>query len=215
MAHAGTLIRSTIAAAALAAGAAHAAIPVPIVNGGFEIPLTSGNSILPGGSTFVTGWTTVFTGVEHFNATGYGGAFDGQMIVDLANYVYSKGGIEQSFATTVGAEYTATFALGNYLGFGRDGTGLVNVSAAGSTAAFATAVATAAQTTWRTESFTFTATDTTTTLRFWNEQNANLHFAFVDGVGVTAAVPEPGTWAMLASGLVLLGVAGHRSRRGR
>ena len=215
MTHAVAFIRSAVAAIALVAGAAHAAIPVPIVNGSFEVPFTTGNSILPGGSTFVTGWTTVFTGVEHFNATGYGGAFDGQMIVDLANYVYSTGGIEQSFATTIGTEYTATFALGNYLGFGRDGTGIVNVSAAGSTATFSTAVATTGSTTWSTASFTFTANDTTTTLRFWNEQNANQHFAFVDGVGVTAAVPEPGTWAMLASGLALLGVARHRSRRGR
>lgn len=206
--------RSAFAALALAAGAAHAVTPAPIVNGSFESPGYSGNAILPGASNFVTGWTTVFTGAEYFDATGYGGAYDGRMIVDLANYVYSKGGIEQTFATTVGTEYTATFALGNYLGFGRDGTGIVGVSAAGASASFATAVATTAHTAWKIESFTFTANDTTT-LRFWNEQNANLHFALVDGVGVTAAVPEPETWAMLAGGLVLLGVARHRSGRGR
>ena len=62
MTHAVAFIRSAVAAIALVAGAAHAAIPVPILNGSFEAPFTTGNSILPGGSTFVTGWTTVFTG---------------------------------------------------------------------------------------------------------------------------------------------------------
>ena len=199
---------STVTALLLSAGGVQAANLFE--NGSFESPGSAGNSILPGGSTFVTGWTTVLNGVEYFDATGYGGAADGVMIVDLASYVYSAGGIEQTVDTVVGNTYEIAFSAGNYLGFGRTGTGVVKVTIDGVTQAFDTAVATTSTTTWKQVSFEFVATQAQTTVRFWNDQNANQYFAFIDGVGVTPAVPEPQTWALLAGGLGLVGWAGRR-----
>ena len=181
-----------------------------IVNGSFESPGYSGNAILPSGSEFVAGWTTVLNGAEYFNATAFGGAADGLMVVDLAHYIYSAGGIEQTVTTTIGETYDVSFYLGNFLASGRDGTGIVKVTVDGVTQSFDTPEATAAVMVWDLASFQFTAVDTTTTIRFWNDQNANQHFALIDGVGVTAAVPEPGTWALLLTGLGLLGWAARR-----
>lgn len=179
-------------------------------NGSFESPGGAGNFILPGGSAFVTGWTTALTGVEYFNASGFGGAADGVMVVDLANYVYSAGGIEQTISTVIGTTYELTFSAGNYLGSGRTGTGVVKVTIDGVTQAFDTAVAITSTTVWKEVSFEFVATQSETTVRFWNDQNANQYFAFIDGVGMTPAVPEPQTWALLAGGLGLVGLAGRR-----
>jgi hypothetical protein len=200
-------ILSAATALLLSAGGAHANL---FENGSFESPGGAGNFILPGGSTFVTGWTTVLNGVEYFNASGFGGATDGVMIVDLASYVYSAGGIEQTVDTAVGTTYEVGFSAGNYLGFGRTGTGVVKVTIDGVTQAFDTAVATSSTTTWKQISFEFVATQARTTVRFWNDQNANQYFAFIDGVGITPAVPEPQTWALLAGGLALVGWAGRR-----
>lgn len=174
-------------------------------NPSFELPYHGGNSILGGGSTAVTGWTTVLSGVEHFNESGYGLAADGDMLVDLANYVCSGGGIEQTVTTTPGQEYEVTFNAGNFLGFGRTGTGIVKVTIDGNTQEFTTAQATTGTLTWELRSFSFVAAGTETTVRFWNDQNANQYFAFIDGVGMTPAVPEPSTWVLLAGGLGLLG----------
>ena len=53
------------------------------------------------------------SGVEHFNAAPYGGAPDGTMIVELANYVCSAGRLEQTVATVAGQTYDVSFWAGN------------------------------------------------------------------------------------------------------
>ena len=67
---------------------------------------------------------------------------------------------------------------------------------------------------WRSESFNFTATETSQLLRFWAQGGpAGLPpFALLDGVSITAAVPEPATWAMLIGGFGLVGAAARRRR---
>jgi hypothetical protein len=194
---------------ALLTGGANAA-SMPFENGSFELPGSTGNNILPAGSNFVTGWTTVLNGVEYFNASAFGGAADGVMVVDLAHYVYSAGGIEQTVDTVAGTTYEITFSAGNIMASGRTGTGDVKVTIDGVTQTFETAVAAGPTTVWKAISFEFTAAQARTTVRFWNDQDANQHFALIDGVGMTPAVPEPGTWAMLAGGIVLVGWAARR-----
>lgn len=180
------------------------------VNGSFETPAL-GYQLLPGGSTAITGWTTALSGVEHYSAGS--SAADGTMVVDLANYVYSNGAIEQSIATTVGQAYVVSFFAGNTKSSGRDGTGIVKVTIDGTgTLQFDTAVATGAAYAWAERSFTFTAADASTTIRFWNDQNSFTHFALIDGVGAVAAVPEPASVALWLAGLAA--TAAFRPRRG-
>jgi Protein of unknown function (DUF642)/PEP-CTERM motif len=179
-------------------------------NGSFETPTVS-YQLLAGGSTAITGWTTVLSGVEHYNAGT--GAADGAMVVDLANYVYSNGGLEQSIATLAGQRYDVNFFAGNTMSSGRDGTGLVLVTIdGGTTLEFETAVATSANYAWAERSFSFVASDSSTTIRFWNVQNSFTHFALIDGVGAVQAVPEPAAALLLAAGLAGLGLL--RRRRG-
>jgi hypothetical protein len=201
-----TTTLSLMLAAGLSAGSAHASNL--LVNPGFELPGT-GYVSLPGNSTAITGWTTVLNGVEWFNATSFGGAADGVMIVDLANYTYTGGGIEQTFATVVGQSYDLSFSLGTMQASGRDGTAHIDVTVAGVTTGYDVINHTGSLV-WTAVTQSFTASSSSTTLRFTNTQNPHLHFANVDAASVSA-VPEPETYAMLLAGLGLVGFAARRA----
>ena len=171
-----------------------------IVNGSFE-PAVNNFSYaeLGGGSTAIPGWVTTDTGVEWFGGAGYPGyAHDGLFVVDLANYVYSAGGIQQAVPTTPGETYTVTFWLGTQASNGRDGTAAITVSVEGTSQNFTITSPTGALL-WQSHDFTFTATGTTSHLAFRCLQNANLHFAYLDGVGFgTLATPvHAGTWGAI------------------
>lgn len=199
---------SSLATAAALATCATAASANLLTNGSFELPGTS-YATLPGNSTAITGWTTVLNGVEWFNATGYGGAADGVMVVDLANYIYTGGGIEQTFVTQIGQTYALNFSLGTLQGFGRDGTAHIDMTVAGITTGY-NVVNHTGNLVWTPYSLNFTATGAITTLRFTNNENPYLHFADVDGVSVSS-VPVPAAAWLLGSGL--LGLAGVARRR--
>ncbi len=188
-----------------------------IVNGSFESGLSGGYAELSGGSTAITGWTTTQSGVEWFQPAvygpGLGGAADGLAAIDLANYVYVGGGIEQTFATTAGQTYNLSFAGGNVVYAGRDGTGLIDVLLDGSMVqSFATGTSSTYMT-WQNFGLSFTATGATTTLEFQNNQDPFLHFAALDMVDVesaTSSVPEPGTLALLGIGILGMGFGQRR-----
>lgn len=178
-----------LAAALLASGGAAFGAEL-VVNGSFESPGCSNDCILntPAQADFVTGWTTFLSGVEYMNvraAIGSSAAVDGAMSVDLANYTYlNGGGIQQNINTVVGARYRLTFSAGNSKYVNRSGNGIINVKVAGQTTSFDTPVATSDATVWETKTYDFTATTPQTTLSFWNDQDPNAHFAFIDKVSV-------------------------------
>lgn len=202
-----------LAFTAAAAAASQVAAANLFANAGFESPGNYTYQLYSGGSTAITGWTTVLSGVEHYNSTAYGlgAAADGLMVVDLANYVFASGGIEQAVATQAGQRYDVSFFAGNTASSGRDGTGIVKVTLDGSTTLqFNTAVATSAAYAWAERSFSFVATGSSTTIRFWNDQNPFAHFALIDGVSAAPAVPEPTTASLLALGLLGCGLRMRR-----
>lgn len=205
-------MRHLFAATLLASLIAPASAANLLVNGSFESPTGVGYEIVMGGSNRITGWTTVNNGVEWFNATGWGGAADGVMVVDLANYTYTGGGIQQSFATVVGQRYDLDFSLSTMAGFGRDGTAHFDVSVNGQEFDY-DLVNLGTQMHWEQQSLSFVATAATTTLRFANLQNPFQHFANVDGVSVqVSAVPEPATGTSLMAGLGVLAFLSRRRR---
>lgn len=170
---------------------------------------------LSGTTTAILGWTPMLSGVEWFNATSFGGAADGVMAVDLANFVYPSGGVQQTFATTPGEKYSVSFSAGNHSVFGRDGTSIIQVDIAGLHLEFGTAVGITTNIIWKTIGFDFTAIDSSTTLLFTNTQNPWTHFAYIDSVNVEkklpfTSVPEPATFALMLSGLGFIGFAAHR-----
>lgn len=177
---------SMLAAVSFGAGANAVAANL-LVNGSFEQPGCSGSCILdtPAKANFITGWTTFLSGAEYFNLPASFGsaAADGVAIVDLANYVYGNGGgIQQNFATTVGAKYRLTFSAGNSRYASRSGDGVIQVKVAGQTATFNTPSAKGVAVEWSTITYEFTAISPQTTLAFFNEQNPYANFAFIDNV---------------------------------
>ncbi len=150
-----------------------------LVNGSFE-PASGSVSwtIVGGGATTIPGWTGVDYGVEWFTLAA---APDGAHVVDLACYIWAAGGIQQTFATAPGEVYTVSFQLGTFVGFGRDGTCAITVDADGQTQNY-THTNPGGTPTWALQSFSFIADDTTATLRFRCLQDANAHFAYIDGV---------------------------------
>ncbi len=172
-----------------------------IVNGSFE-PASGTVSwmIVSGGSTIIPGWVTTDNGVEWtFGSSGGAPAPDGLHVVDLACYVYTAGGIQQTFATVPGTPYSISFMLGTMASSGRDGTCQITVDADAQSQVFSHTnlsgiVAYAPKT------FTFIADNTSATLRFRCLQNANQHFAYLDAVSTEAVVPNtPASWGSVKS----------------
>ena len=179
-----------------------------IVNAGFEPDSTVGaNNVLPGGSVAIPGWTTIENGVEWFDPTAFGqiASPNGGYVVDLANFTFDSGGIQQTFDTIAGQTYTVEFYASTSAGFGRLGTAEINVEADSQGQQF-DLVNMSTQLEWQLLSFTFIADDDEATLTFANYQDANLHFANIDGVSV---VPTPATGAILLS-LIAMGTTRRR-----
>ena len=205
------MFMKTVATCAFAASGV-ALAGVNFHNGGFEPNGATPSYIaLPSGSTAIDGWTTTDSGAEWFDAATVGGESpDGGFVVDIANYTYSAGGIQQTLSLTVGQSYTIGFYLGTSSASGRTGTAEVIVEAAGSSGSEMSSISIeglGTATTWTYHEFEFIAADSETTVSFRNFQNANRHFAMIDGVRV---VPAP---SVVAAGFIGLAIAGTKRRR--
>ena len=220
-------LRPLVFCIALAAGsAAHANL---LVNGSFEQGafVNQGNqtmSLAPG-STVITGWTVVTDATAWINAGNPFGlaASDGSRFLDLTNYSAGApfAGMTQTFATLAGATYTLSFDLGGSNAWGRPD-GLI-ASAAGTSQVFTTgpASATTPNNDWYHESMSFVATGASTTLTLQGNQGFNyigldnVSVVLASGPGAVPAIPEPGTWALMAAGLgVLCAVVSRRRASG-
>lgn len=204
-------IAATGMASALIASGAQA---LAFTNGSFEgSTSTPGYNELAGGSTAILGWTTVLSGVEWADPNDggvpdFGDAKDGRMIVDLANYVYTGGGLEQTFDTTPNVTYRVEFWGSTFKDHGRDGTGLIDATVGDVTQTFGVSNLTATLV-WTQFFFDFAATGTSSTLRFSNSQDPYTHFAMIDAVSVTA-VPLPAAGWLMLSGLAGLATFSRR-----
>ena len=144
-------------------------------------------------------------------------ASDGSFFLDLTNYQPGGpfAGVTQTIATTAGATYTLSFDLGGSTFWGRPDA--LVASAAGTSATFTTGAPSAKtpNNDWYHETMQFTATSASTLITL--QGAAGFNYIGLDNVSVdavTAAVPEPETWALMLAGLAGVGtVARRRSRR--
>ena len=207
----------TIAAlAALAtAGAANAATEL-VVNGSFEDNVIA-TPWAPVSS--VTGWTSSASGSSAFEiqkgATqgGLGGfnpvAANGVQYLELNTDRPTS--ISQSIATTAGGTYALSFAYSGRPDTPGGANSLMNVYW-GSTLLTPTALSGNTGGTWQSFSQNVTALGASTLLRFESvgPVSAPTYGSYLDNVSVTAAVPEPETYAMMLLGLGLLGFVARR-----
>jgi Protein of unknown function (DUF642)/PEP-CTERM motif len=200
-----------------------------ITNGSFESPVVpvGGFTNFASGSTLIPGWTVVGAagGVSIVSGTFTQNgilfpAEDGAQWLDLTgDGTNSNEGVEQTFATTSGTQYTVSFWVGNVYDpggiFGTTST--TDVLLGGPKGTLLTAATNSNTTTgiqtWEEFTTTFTATGSTSTLDFINgdppSDNTNgLDNVSVNPSGPPPAVPEPSTFLLLGSGsLGLLGWA--------
>ena len=192
------------------AGFAHANL---ITNGSFEqgqwTPGSDDSMQLIGGSGAITGWAVTGDEIAWIGPSNPYSVFasDGQRFLDLAGYFNNgtAGGVQQSFATTIGQEYLLTFDQGasNLYGASK-----ILASAAGASQSWT--LTSGVTNLWESRSMVFTATSTTTTLTLAEDpQNVGGSvYQGVDNVSVVA-VPEPASMTALALG----GAALLRRRR--
>ena len=173
---------------------AYAADPV-VTNNSFEDGPGSGYAYIPNGSTDLTGWVTKLNGVEWFDPSfyGLGSAQDGSYAIDLAPTSTAGGGVAQGITTDPGSDYKLKFYASSSTYANRDGTGQVDVYINGVLATSFNLVTLTDAVKWKLETLDFTATNqfgTTTYIKFQNEQDPNLHFAFIDNVSVAYVPPD-------------------------
>lgn len=185
-------------------------------NGNTGNPLTSW---VLGGTTGGSTATASSIDLVNGNHTGLGlTAYAGSQFVDFNSRGGLNGGfISQSFATSVGTQYTVSYAVGRA---GLDNGANAVALRAEAVGAGASQDTTVTSTSWTSRSFTFTAAGATTTLKFIDitidaPTIASNYDVTLDAVSVTA-VPEPASIAtVIGASLGAFGVWRRRSRTTR
>ena len=206
-----SITKNLVAAAALLAalGSAHAATNL-VVDGSFEDQAQATGSwnvynALPG-------WTTVSgSGIELRNQVA-GNAFDGKNYVELD--AYSNSAMAQTLTTTAGAFYTLTFEYSAREGVAA-ASNAINVLWNGGLlgTAMLDGIGQSGNV-WHAYSFMVQGTGSDT-LTFAATGASDSLGGSLDAVAVTAAIPEPSTYALMFGGLVLIGFSLRRRRSAR
>ena len=183
-----------------------------LVNGSFETPGIPPATYLDfgvGGEPAGFAWTVTTNTVDIVSNGWNGGiAFDGVQWLDLVGFG-TTGGIEQTFATTPGQQYTLSFAYANNPVTGTTGPFSADVTVtSGANTLLNQSISHDTSTTsgldWTPFSMPLTATGTSATLAFDETVGFANGGIFLDAVSVdaaTASVPEPTALILLAMGL--------------
>ena len=202
-----------LAASALALSSTSAWAAELITNGSFEAPVVAGtccNTVPPDA---LPGWTAtpnVNVVVGTFSSTNGNLAFDGNQYLDLVGQG-GTGSISQAFATNAGSRYNISFAYSHNLFTPSVTSASAELSVAGLLDTISHSTGTNANLDWRNYFATFTATGSSTTLKFTNLTGGVNEGIFLDAVSIQA-VPEPATWGMMILGFGAIGFAMRRSK---
>ena len=215
-----------VAALLVASSPLHAQL---VTNGGFETPVVPVGSFVLAtpGSSVIPGWSVVGA-VGHvapistaFVSRGFTfPSQSGAQWLDMTGLSNSATGVEQAVTTVPGTAYDLSFWVGNIVDptgfYGSSST--VNVFVNGIALTPATNAGGAGTTTQSWQQFvrSFTATGTSTTIRFLNGDPVTDNENGLDAVVLTpaavSAVPEPGTVWLVTVGLAGLSLRLRRRR---
>ena len=198
------------------------ATPNLILNGSFESGNYSENSFVPtrmqlnNGSTTIDNWVVGATSGNFWWVGPPNNAQDGFFSVDLDSNGHAPTYIEQTFSTTVGFQYIVTASFSSE---GNGGPAVTGVSIDGNLLGTATTGAGIGEAgpayldlIWTTQSFLFTATAATSTLRFQDAtETTQFYNPLIDNVSVVETVPEQSS-ALGLAGIALLGGMGFRRK---
>jgi hypothetical protein len=183
-----------------------------LTNASFELGAFSGDAnetmVLPVASSTITGWTVVNDQMAWITAGNPWGlsAQDGDFFLDLTAYPTGApfGGVAQDIPTVPGQQYSLSFYLGSYTQRWGGPPVSISVSAGGTSETF-TVSTTSDESTWTPFSTAFTALSPNTTISLTG--SAGVQYIGLDNVSVepigTQAIPEPATYVLICSGLVV------------
>jgi choice-of-anchor C domain-containing protein len=201
-------LSAALAIALLAPLAAHAS-PNLIADGDFSSPNGGGGFVTYSGGSSMGPWTVTGRSVDliggYWQAPTIGGGS-----VDLDGN--APGGVSQSISTIAGHKYEVSFMLsGNPDGGPATKTLDVSASSASPVFTYTNGANSHGNMAYAAESFTFTATGSSTTIGFASGDVATPYGPVIGEVSVTAAnAPEPATFAILGVGLVGVGLSRRR-----
>jgi hypothetical protein len=196
-----------IAFVLLSCASAHANL---IINGSFEADAQAAGTwnIYPN----LTGWRGGANGIELRNNVA-GSAYDGNNFIELDTTANSSA--TQKIATALGTVYNLSFAYSPRVGVASSSNG-IEVFWDGFSKGVFTGF-TNANTAWVLESLNVTGTGLDT-LEFAAVGTSDSYGGSLDAVSLTApsltaAVPEPSTWAMMILGFAGIGFMAYRRKR--
>ena len=134
-----------------------------------------------------------------------------------ANYIELDGNendkISQTFATVAGQTYNISFWFSDRSGVAGSSEGWA-LSAGSYTAGIpGGGFNTSGGNQWQHFTGSFIASGPTTTFSLWGTGTSDSYGTSIDGVSVTAAVPEPATLGLFAAGLAVLGMSARRRKQ--
>lgn len=208
------MINRGIALAAGLAALAPMAAQAQVSNGGFETPVITGGFSLRNTASTIGAWTVVSGNVEIVRT--YWQPNSGAQSLDLNGG--TAGSIQQSITTIANHVYQISFAMaGNPTGGDPNKDLRLDFGANSANFTFNTAGFTRPNMGWTLKQTSFTATGTSTILRFTSLETGSFGPALDDVVvtdlgPATSAAPEPGTIALAGLGLLPLGLVLRRRK---